>query len=349
MNILVVDDDVAISDLLVKILHHVGGHEVTIAASAREALSKIKMAGQPFDCILLDIQMPEMDGVELCRLVRQKGEYREVPIVMLTAMSDRGYLDRAFQNGATDYIRKPFDVDELGIRLRIAAKLGKGSSLRREDKKEPREKERSSTRSLFEEVVPIKSIPRLVNYPTFKAYVLALPTRLIFSTSAIGMRITGLRKVYAEVSHTEFLKVLQLSADCISSTQTEQSPLFTYTGAGVFLTLQTKGDPFYEDELVRSFAEQVYPIAADFAGTVLANRLRMQIGMPVRIWTLRRADRVVPLQRAILGFEKMRSEKPNPSENLAPDRSEYAAMLREFGQDNTEIFPLNRAPRRDKG
>lgn len=353
MKILIVDDDAAISELLLQILHHVGGHEVAIAASARQALLEIEMTGQPFDCILLDIQMPEMDGVELCRVLRQKEDYRKVPIVMLTAMSDRGYLDRAFQNGATDYIQKPFDVEDLGIRLRIAAKLAKNQSFRREDTKETgqTEKERSRIRSPFEDVVPIDDIPKLVNYSTFKTYVLALPIRLGLTTSAVGVRITGLREIYAEVSQIEFRKILQLSADCLSSAQAEQSPLFTYTGSGIFLILRTKNDAFYEDELARSFAEKVYPIAAEFAGTYLANRLRVQIGAPARLWTLRRADRVIPLKKAILEFEKKRSVTTNPSEELErrSDRSEYADLLRNFQDDNTELLPLNRATRRDRG
>ena len=73
-----------------------------------------------FDCLLFDISMPGMDGVELCRCVRQFPQYRQTPVIMLTAMRDMTHMGDAYRAGATDYVTKPFDIEELGLRLHAA-------------------------------------------------------------------------------------------------------------------------------------------------------------------------------------------------------------------------------------
>lgn len=121
MKILAVDDDEYILELLPMILAEAGWNDVTLAPSASEALAKIKAS--PFDCLLLDIQMVGMDGIELCRRVRGLEGYRRTPIIMLTAMGERNFINLAFAAGATDYATKPFDINELGARVRIASEL----------------------------------------------------------------------------------------------------------------------------------------------------------------------------------------------------------------------------------
>ncbi len=123
MKILAVDDDTCILDLLKAVLESSGYSDVTICASPLLALSMVKQEGTRFDCLLLDIQMPEMDGIKLCRKVRAVTGYEDTPIIMLTAMTEKSYIERAFIAGATDYIVKPFDVIEIGARIRIASKL----------------------------------------------------------------------------------------------------------------------------------------------------------------------------------------------------------------------------------
>ncbi len=123
MKILVVDDDESILELLSAILETSGYTDISVCASPHEALTMIRNAETRYECLLFDINMPGMDGIELCQKVRALQSHKDTPIVMLTAMTDRSYIDRAFEAGATDYITKPFDVTEIGARLRIAAKL----------------------------------------------------------------------------------------------------------------------------------------------------------------------------------------------------------------------------------
>ncbi|MFD2853704.1 two-component system response regulator [Seohaeicola zhoushanensis] len=120
MKVLAVDDDPFILELVPKIAAMVGCEDITVAHSGPEALEIIANAEEPFDCLLLDINMPEMDGIELCARVRKLEDYQDTSIIMLTAMSDLDHLDRAFRAGASDYTTKPFDIIEFGDRLKTA-------------------------------------------------------------------------------------------------------------------------------------------------------------------------------------------------------------------------------------
>ncbi len=121
MRILAVDDDPFILELLPLIAARSGFNQVRTAESATAALS-ILSDDPGFDCLLVDINMPEMNGIELCRQVRAIGAYQTTPIVMLTAMRDLKNMGDAYRAGATDYATKPFDIEELQERLRLAQK-----------------------------------------------------------------------------------------------------------------------------------------------------------------------------------------------------------------------------------
>ena len=113
MQLLVVDDDRALRDVLRRALA-LSGYEVRLAETGSGALADI--AATPPDAVVLDIGLPDIDGVEVCRLLRSEGN--RIPVLMLTArdaVSDR--ID-GLDAGADDYLVKPFDVDELRARLR---------------------------------------------------------------------------------------------------------------------------------------------------------------------------------------------------------------------------------------
>src|SRR5215472_18737632 len=75
------------------------------------------------DIVLLDIVMPEMDGVECSARIRNDPRYGDMPIIMVTSLDDMGSLSNAFVAGATDYITKPINRIELAARVRSALKL----------------------------------------------------------------------------------------------------------------------------------------------------------------------------------------------------------------------------------
>jgi len=113
MKILAVDDDESILSILQILVTRAGYDDFVTARSGGEALELIAKARRPFEFFLLDIDMPGMDGIEFCDLLRRLPSYADCPIVMLTAMTERKYIDQAYAAGATDYVIKPFDVNDL--------------------------------------------------------------------------------------------------------------------------------------------------------------------------------------------------------------------------------------------
>lgn len=120
MKILAVDDDEIMLELLSATTLAAGYDDVTVATSGADALQLLEKTIKPIDCFLLDIEMPGMDGVMLCEKIRKIKNYAKTPIIMITAAAEIESAERAFKAGATDYIVKPFDISELGQRIKIA-------------------------------------------------------------------------------------------------------------------------------------------------------------------------------------------------------------------------------------
>ncbi len=129
MNILVVDDSDDARELTEAALRGAGYKDVRGACSAAEAfqllgLDTAQADGAPAaDIVLLDIIMPEMDGIEACARIRSHAAYQDVPIIMVTSLDDMESLASAFVAGANDYITKPVNRIELTARVRAALKL----------------------------------------------------------------------------------------------------------------------------------------------------------------------------------------------------------------------------------
>src|ERR687883_236246 len=114
-RILLVDDEQPIQTLLSFPLER-DGYEVVAAADGREALARFDE--QIFDLVVLDVMLPRMDGLEVCRRLRAKGE--TVPIIMLTAKSEEIDKVLGLELGADDYITKPFSMREFRSRVKAA-------------------------------------------------------------------------------------------------------------------------------------------------------------------------------------------------------------------------------------
>ena len=114
-RILLVDDEPPIQTLLSFPLER-DGYEVVAAADGREALARF--SEQIFDLVVLDVMLPRMDGLEVCRRLRAKGE--TVPIIMLTAKSEEIDKVLGLELGADDYITKPFSMREFRSRVKAA-------------------------------------------------------------------------------------------------------------------------------------------------------------------------------------------------------------------------------------
>ena len=121
MRVLIVDDDRSLRAALRRALV-LGGYDTVSAASGREALAQV--AGSSPDAVVLDIGLPDLDGLEVCR--RLRGEGNRIPVLMLTARDAIEDRIDGLDAGADDYLVKPFDVGELKARLRALLRRSGG-------------------------------------------------------------------------------------------------------------------------------------------------------------------------------------------------------------------------------
>jgi CheY-like chemotaxis protein len=118
--ILVADDDMVNRLLLARGLER-DGHRVRAVANGLEALEALRDG--PFDCVLLDVLMPGMDGYQVLECIRNQPKFRHIPVIMISALEDIESVVRCIEMGAEDYLPKPFDP--VLLRARINAGLAR--------------------------------------------------------------------------------------------------------------------------------------------------------------------------------------------------------------------------------
>jgi len=116
MRICVIDDERISLNVINAVLKRTDDHDIECFASATQAISRCRET--TFDLVLVDYQMPGINGVECVELLRNTPDYQFIPIVMLTADEDRTLRLEAISAGATDFLNKPFDPEELRVRVK---------------------------------------------------------------------------------------------------------------------------------------------------------------------------------------------------------------------------------------
>ncbi|MGL5860301.1 MAG: response regulator transcription factor, partial [Phycicoccus sp.] len=122
MRVLLVEDEDPMREMLTAALRH-EGFEVLATGSGREAVDLVRVDSP--DVVVLDVNLPDIDGFTVCRRLRQSGA--DLPVLFLTARDARADLRAGFGEGADDYLTKPFSLEELALRLRALTRRGRVS------------------------------------------------------------------------------------------------------------------------------------------------------------------------------------------------------------------------------
>jgi DNA-binding response OmpR family regulator len=184
---LVVEDDPNIRDL-VSLHLRLEGLDVQAAADGREGLALAR--AQPFDLLILDVMLPGLDGVTLCRAVRRDSANSPTPILMLTARREESDKVLGLESGADDYLTKPFGVREFIARVRAL--------LRRSKRSEPAPGHKATVTAGALTVDPSRRQARvdgreieLTVHEFDLLYLLAVNRGIVFSRDALMQRVWG--------------------------------------------------------------------------------------------------------------------------------------------------------------
>ncbi len=136
MSILIIDDSAEQRDMLATILRTAGYRSIHQADSAKLLTRQFDMdgLGRPqlaIDVILMDVMMPDMDGLQACREIRAQERFQDLPVIVITAKTGPADLKAAYTAGATDFIRKPVIPEELIARVSTALSLRQEMDARR--------------------------------------------------------------------------------------------------------------------------------------------------------------------------------------------------------------------------
>lgn len=233
-RILAVDDDPFILELIPMICSRAGFSEVTPAASGELAIEALANVDVVFDCLLLDISMPGMDGIELCRRVREMPDYRDTPIIMLTAMRDIKSMDKALQAGATDYITKPFDVIELGARLKLVQEA-RGATNSSESS-QPQAAATAHREHLDPSDLRRLAGPRsLVDQKALSSHLSLLSPIEAANTQVLAVKIDRADAILTRVKWARYISILNDVAAALDGRFGANRLVMAYAGGGTFL------------------------------------------------------------------------------------------------------------------
>lgn len=310
MKILAVDDDEITLEVLRETMDVAGFRDVTLATSANHAAEIIANAPMPFDCFCLDIQMPEVNGIDLCHWIRRLPNYRSTPIVMITAMSDKFYIDKAFAAGATDYVTKPFDTLELTTRMKLAAKLNAENRKVTNSIlaiKALRAQIDQKSRVNLADPVSIEGIDGVIDLLALENYILQLSRGGKAVMAIIAFKIAEVTNLHLRCESTEFLDLLADVAEAISENLKSTNFFVSHAGNGTFVCVidglsTIAKEPEHLENAVRHTIES---LELTFENGTPMN-LEIHMSDPLRLGLLRSGTAsVTMLYRAIAEVENI--------------------------------------------
>ena len=237
MRILLVDDDVVFTKLLVSKLDELGLDDVTVAHSVQEALILVGQGPSPFDCFLLDIALGKSNGIDLCQTLRARADNKLAPIIMVTSQRGSTLMSRAFSAGATDFLRKPLDHNEVVGRIKTAMLL---VELTKKAKSSTGASDNLPRRNyLYEDNSSLKpvwfpQIKGMAQFSWFQKKLSELRSR-DEAPKLLRVQIKDFGARFRRLDLTELERHLYVVSGVISEVMNGEQFLFSYLGRGRFL------------------------------------------------------------------------------------------------------------------
>ena len=326
MRILVVDDDPMILELLFEALPSLGFPDVTGASSAMEAQQIIQNARTPFDCCLLDIQMPEITGIELCGWIRSRPGYGQTPILMITAMAQRNFVNQAFAAGATDYVTKPFDPLELSTRMSLAQRLNQERQrveLNQPAGAAPLAVQKPELHAPFH----IADVKGVIDLLAMENYLLQLGRGEMFTSSVFAFQIAGIQRLYNSCSAEEYFYTVTDIAEAISENLAYYEAFVAHAGGGAFVCVSHTPTLPEEEELTAHIREtiEVLELCYDDGRPMLVD---LKSGPRTRLGLRSARSAVSTLRSAVEQANKHQPQTTRPILQTLRPTSKFRALLR---------------------
>ena len=238
-KILIVDDNPKNLQVLGNLLEK-NHYHVEYALSGSEALEWIK--SEQFDLLLLDIMMPGMDGYEVCEIIRKDEQYQDIPIIFLTAKTDKESIVKGFELNAQDYVSKPFDTAELLARINTHLELKDSRDKLKNVNQWLEQKVDEKTRALQESNKKLEeALTELQNLDKMKSYFLNM------TSTEIRTPLTGIIGTLHVLKNQEASFALKNLIDLLEKSV---SRLENFANKAILTTeLSAKTYPFKEEEI----------------------------------------------------------------------------------------------------
>ena len=242
MRLLAVDDNPIALEMLPKLFPQPDFAFVGVARSGPEALDILSTAGADIDCMLLDIEMPGMDGIELCRRIRAVPGHRHTPIIMLTARDDGDTIERAFVAGANDHLVKRNRVREYIGRVKVAERLLVEEGHFHLERREPDgegDGEGTAVPGLhpfdISDDLTIDGVERLILPFSFGNYLTQLDREDSYRCKIFAVRVEDVAVHYHYTTTADFTVMLATVAEGIAKGTESRRLLMAYSGDGNFI------------------------------------------------------------------------------------------------------------------
>ena len=322
MKILTIESDPFVLEVMPLLAAKSGFPDVTLVSSSLQALDRLSYGSDTFDCLLLNINMPVMNGVELCSRVRRLQDYRKTPIIMLIPMSERDFMDDAFRAGATDYLTKPFDITELGARLRVARELmtaWREAGLIREP-----EGAGTGQKPAFplSDLVDLAGSAELVEFTALQSYLNQISRAGLAASQIVAVKVDRITDIYDRASSQEFIYALVEVADAIVEMLRTSGVLVCYVGAGGFVVVSHTATALVPEEVESAVQQIIDDKNAEYdSGAPLD--IEVSVGNPIHLGLGEASDVRRVVDRAIARAECRRQAKHNqpPPINICPRRA----------------------------